>query len=452
MNVNNVDGLKILLVMPSIRERRSLYDKLLMRATMWKPITLYQIASLSKGKAKIVDENYEEISYEKYGDYDIAGISAMTATAKIAYKIADELREYGVKVILGGYHPTAMPLEAKKHADSVVIGNAEGVWNHILHDVSTKKLKQFYFSPSINKIPSPLKQPGNFIYGIEATRGCPYRCKFCAISNTPIGARYIKKPVEQVIKEIEMTGKNFIFYDSSLTINTNYTKELFKRIAPLNKRFACFGNINVLAKDEELLRLAGEAGCLAWAVGMESVEQSTLNKVEKRNNVRIYRDAVRKVREHGMGIIASLVFGFDGDDAGIFERTYDMICDMDIDSVGVNILTPFPGTPLFDEMEMEGRIITHDWDKYDLYHVVFKPLKMLPEELQEGVKWFADQFFSYSNIARKLLRGNMKLITRAALMHHLITSRLVYRNVFGEITLTNAKKRNMAEQMVIHHI
>ncbi|MCD6512591.1 MAG: B12-binding domain-containing radical SAM protein [Thermoplasmata archaeon] len=452
MNANNMDDLRILLVMPSIRKKRNLYDSLLMKATMWKPITLYQIAALSHGRVKIVDENYENVDYSKYSDHDIAGISALTATAKRAYEIADELRGHGIKVVLGGYHPTALPQEAKEYADSVVIGNAEGVWKNVLHDALLGKLKSFYFSPYIENIPSPSMQPGSIIQGIEATRGCPYRCKFCAISNTPIGGRYIKKPIEQVVKEIERVGKYFIFYDSSLTINTKYTKELFREIAPLNKKFACFGNINTLARDKELLKLASEAGCLAWAVGMESVEQSTLDEVGKANNVRLYREAVRKVKEYGMGIIASIVFGFDGDDEKIFERTYDMLCDIDVDSMGVNILTPFPGTPLFDEMKMEGRILTYNWDKYDLYHVVFMPSKMSPETLLEGTKWIANQFFKYSNIARRLFRGNMSLITRGALMHHLITSRLVYRNVLHRKNeMSWMLKYNTNDNPIIQH-
>ena len=425
------DKLKILLVMPAIRKTKSMYDKLLMKLTLWKPLTLHQIAACSRGNIKIVDENYEKIEYSK--EYDLVGISTFTSTAPRAYKIADKFREIGTKVILGGYHPTALPEEAKMHADSVVIGNAEGIWENVLKDVAKNNLKPFYISPPLNenKIPSPVRRKKSFIAGIEATRGCPYRCKFCSISNSPIGFRYTKKPIEQVIKEIESVGKNFIFYDSSLTIDISYTKELFRRLIPLNKRFACFGNVNALTRNDELLKMAQQAGCVAWAVGMEAVSQETLDAIGKRNDAKRYKEMVKKVKDYGMSVIASLVFGFDNEDASVFENTLDRLYEIGVDSIGVNILTPFPGTPLFDEFNSEGRIITYDWEKYDLYHVVYMPKRMSVEELYYGTRWIANQFFSFRNIFKKFFDDELPTIPKFSLLYHLITSRMVYMNEFN---------------------
>ncbi|MCD6473877.1 MAG: radical SAM protein [Thermoplasmata archaeon] len=298
--------MKILIVIPAIKKKRSTYDLLLMRLTMWQSLTAYQIAALCKNShVEIVDENYKKLKFDD--NYDVVAISAFTATAPRAYEIADKFRNLGTKVVLGGYHPTALPEEAKQHADAVVIGNAEGIWNEVMKDASNGKLKPFYFSPP-SFLASPLfngRRKG-MIKGIEATRGCPYRCKFCSISNSAIWEKYMEKPLEQVIEEIEKAGKYFVFYDSSLTIDIPYTKSLFKAMASLNKKFACFGNINVLARDEELLSLAREAGCITWAVGMESISEDALREAKKKNDTRKYRKAVELIHEHGMAVITSL--------------------------------------------------------------------------------------------------------------------------------------------------
>ncbi len=435
MSVKNLDDLKLLIVIPAIRKARGFFDRIVTKATLWKPITAYQIASLSKRcKIKIIDENYEKIKYSS--NFDLVAISAFTATAFRAYEIADEFMKRGVKVVLGGYHPSALPLEAKQHADAVVIGNAESIWNKVLENAAKDDLKPFYFSPPLKSIASPAARKG-FMVGIEATRGCPYRCKFCSISNSHIGCNYVKKPIDRVIKEIKMAGKYFIFYDSSLTIDMKYTKELFRRLIHLNKKFACFGNINMLAADEELLRLASEAGCVAWAVGMETFSQDALTEVGKKNDLRKYKRAVSLVKDYGMNVIASLVFGFDNDDASVFSNTLERLYELGVDSIGVNILTPFPGTPLFEKLNNEHRILTYDWEKYDLYHVVYMPKRMSPWELLDGTKWIAEKFFSYRNIFDKFFKKS-GIISKFSLLYHMIGSRLVYSGAF-ETSLKNIK-------------
>jgi len=423
--------MKILLVMPSIKERVTLYDRFLMKFTMWESLTLRQIAACTPEKhdVTLINENHHHIRFS--GDYDLVGISSMTATAPRAYEIADEFRAKGVKVVLGGYHPTAMPEEAKQHADAVVMGEAEEVWPQLLKDVEKGKLKPFYKGVSRDII-SPISNEGTIFGYVEASRGCINKCSFCAISSSLMG-KYRKKSIERVVKEVEsLKNKGFVFYDSSLTIDVNYTKELFRRIKDTGKKFACFGNANVLARNDELLSLAYDAGCVAWAVGFESLSQASMEMVRKKSNrVREYGRVVKKVNEYGMALIGSFVFGFEDDSPEIFDDTLDFLSRYDVDSIGANILTPLPGTPLFHKMEEEKRIMTRDWSKYDFYHVVYIPNLISPQQLYEGTKRVAEEFFSTEKIIKRLLGKKFDFVVKMAIAHHLFSSKIGYYRLFN---------------------
>ncbi|MCD6469127.1 MAG: B12-binding domain-containing radical SAM protein [Thermoplasmata archaeon] len=384
--------MRILLISPTFEEHnKKFYDEILKTfAINWPSITLQYLKSLTPKQhdVEIVDERYETIDFEE--KWDLVGISFFTATAPRAYEIADRFREKGIKVVLGGYHASALPDEAKQHADSVVIGEAEGNWQNLLNDLEKGELKDFYMSESpadikntslpnvietetVNSLIRGLIKIG----GVEATRGCPHGCEFCAISNARFGRIHRKKPIDQVIKEIEsIPSKYFIFYDASMSIDLEYTKKLFNKMRSLNKKFAAFGNTN-MAKYEEFLRLANEAGCMCWQIGFESIYQKGIDDSGKKPNiVKEYKKVVKKIHDYGMGVIGSFVFGFDDHPKSVFKETYDAIQEMNIDSIGTTILTPLPGTRLFNRMERENRIITKDWRKYDLFHVVFKPKLM----------------------------------------------------------------------------
>lgn len=209
----------------------------------------------------IIDERLEKINFED--DYDLIGISAMTNQAPRAYAIADEFIRRGKKVALGGWHPSAMPEEAKQHANAVVMGEGEELWPQLLKDINSGKLKQIYRQDKpidFSTIPVTRngKTKGNFIMAmpIEATRGCPQGCNFCAITNSPGYRIFHSKPVERVIEEIQSVPQKYLlFNDASLTINVEYTKRLFRQMKKLNKKFYCYGNSNVLLKDEETIKI-----------------------------------------------------------------------------------------------------------------------------------------------------------------------------------------------------
>jgi radical SAM superfamily enzyme YgiQ (UPF0313 family) len=379
------------------------------------PLTLMMLSALTPDEydVEIVDENsYDQVDCSK--EYDLVAISCLTMHALRAYKIADEFRKKGVTVILGGYHPSLMPDEAKQHADSVVIGEAEITWPQLLKDFENGDLKSFYrqqkpVDPKI--IPVVSRNLGKrYLTGtdIQATRGCPYQCDYCSIHIVE-GNRFRKRPIENVIEEIKALKNSFFyFYDNSLTIDTEYTKSLFMEIKGLNKSFGCYGNINTLHDNEELIKLSKEAGCFTWNIGFESISQKSLDSVKKRNKVKKYAEGIKKIRKYGLEVTGLFMFGFDGDNNDIFNNTLKALKEWKVDLADFNILTPFPGTNVYKKFEEEGRILTKDWSKYTSRNVVFEPKNMTPKELFEGTRDVAKNFYSLpSTMRRTFHNGNL---------------------------------------------
>ena len=248
--------MKILLLTPHPNAKRSFFSRF-----TYPSLTLQQVAAITpkKHSVKIIDERFERINFSK--DYDVVGISCLTYNSLRGYEIADEFRKKGVKVVFGGYHASLLPQEAKQHADSVVIGEAELTWPKVLEDIEKGTLKPFYRSEKLvepEDIPAARHDIGSynpFTEAIQASRGCPVGCEFCAMQIVE-GPRFRGRPVDHIIDEMKtIKSKSIFFADASLTINPNYTKSLFKEMKYLNKSFECFGNINVLSRDDEFLKL-----------------------------------------------------------------------------------------------------------------------------------------------------------------------------------------------------
>ncbi|MBC7128871.1 MAG: radical SAM protein [Thermoplasmatales archaeon] len=382
-----------------------------LRAKFFIPtLSLLQIASCTpeKHQVKIVNEWYEKVDFEE--ECDLVGISAFTPDAFRAYEIADEFRKRGIKVVIGGYHATAMPEEAKEHADAVVIGEAENSWKILLDDFEKGKLKQFYGWKKVegSNIPPPKRSVDNlnsFSSAIQATRGCPYRCEFCQLTafNDNI---HRKRRIEDVVREFSSLPTRIVwFHDASLTINPSYSKNLFKKIIEnkIRKKWIAFGNMQILSQDIEILRLAEKAGCVAWMVGIESISQKTIDEeIKKRGNiVEKIPKMIEKIQKEGMMVWGSFIFGFDNDKPEIFDTTLEAILQWGIDLANFSILTPLPGTPVFKKMLNEGRILTFDWSKYDMVHAVFEPKGMSVKELEGGVKRLYVKFYSMDKMARR---------------------------------------------------
>ena len=409
--------MKILLVFPRVEHgQATVKDKKTWNAIIFgNPIiTLPHIASITPGKhdIKIANENYMNIDFDE--DTDIVGISCYTMTAPRVYQIADEFRKRGKKVVLGGYHPTAMPDEAIQHADSIVLGEAEASWPKLLKDAENGNLKQFYGPDedfSMDDIPlmrRDLIVHNPLLGAVQSTRGCTNKCEFCAISSfCKHGVK--QRPVKNVIEEIkQMPNKIFIFHDPHLTSHPKYAKELFKEMIrqKIHKKWLANGTTNVLGNiDEEFLNLASKAGCLEWFIGFESVSQEALNSIKKTHNkVENFKKLIKRLHDHGMIVQGGIIFGFDEDKPDIFDLTLEKMSDLGMDVVEVNILTPYPGTPLFDRLEKAGRIISRDWSRYNQVEVVFQPKHMTPEELFEGARKVSKEFYSPLNIIRRTVK------------------------------------------------
>ncbi|HEC89718.1 MAG TPA: B12-binding domain-containing radical SAM protein, partial [Thermoplasmatales archaeon] len=341
-------------------------------------------------------------------------------------------------------HPSALAEEARQHADAVGIGEAEATWPQLWDGFRNNRLKPFYrqnkpIDPRL--IPPARREAGSnrpFIAGIEASRGCPVGCEFCAVSNRPHGRLFRPRPIENVIDEIKSIKQKFLyFYNPTSTANPEYTKALFKEMIGLNKRFTCFGNINTLGADDELLKLSSEAGCLRWLIGIESFNKTNISHIGKKSNkVEEYAKAIRKIKDYGILTVGMFIFGFDNDTPNVFENTLQSILELDLDSAFFNILTPYPGTPLFERLEREGRILTRDWSRYlsrcEDQSVVFKPKYMTPEQLSQGSLKAAISYYSISNIAKRWL--NTRNVDIHKFMYKLsgnLSSYLFYRGLIN---------------------
>jgi len=361
-------------------------------------------------KVLVINERYSRINFDT--KYDVVLLNFVTSTAPRAYAIADQFRKKGVLVILSGFHASGMPEEAKEHADSVLVGRNESTWVTILKDIEQNQLQPFYhaslYDPSVSLPPTNVTLPGFTMTGaLEATRCCPYRCEFCPETHIQSETLFYKRPIPEVIAEIKKIPQRILmFYDASLTIDPAYTKELFKQMKGLQKRFFCNGNVDILAHDLELVQLSREAGCLAWLVGFESVCQETLDTIGKRTNtVDDYAEAAQNIHNYHMVVIGDFIFGFDTDIPAVFEQTLKKIQELNIDVVDFSILTPFPGTALFKKLDSQGRILTKEWKLYNMGHAVFQPTHMTPKELEEGIRRIYNEFYTMSFTIKRIVRG-----------------------------------------------
>jgi len=410
--------MKIELIAPTWTEK--VQTKRAKREKVFKipPLGLLNVAAVTPRDIKVTltDENIEPIDFEK--DVDLVGITTVTSAAPRAYEIARQFRKRGVPVVLGGPHVSVLPEEALQHASAVVVGEAEGAWEKLLEDFvkgGEKGLKKIYKNeklPDLSKIPFPrwdILKRDRYIADkvLHLTRGCPYNCSFCSVTQL-FGRKIRCRPIDKVVDFIKenigkgLKGRLFVFLDDNIMGNKRYAKELFRSLIPLKIIWMSQSSINA-AYDKELLDLAARSGCKALFIGLESVSEGALKEVGKRQNkVEFYEEAIKRFHRYGIFIHGAFIFGMDAHDRSIFKITVDFVNKVKLDSVQYSILTPLPGTRFYKEMEKEGRIIDRDWSNYDCGHVVFRPKKMSPAELDKGFAWSYVNSLSFYSIFKRM--------------------------------------------------
>ena len=391
----------------------------------YAPLTLTTLAAMVPAELNadvtIQDEGVQPLELDF--DADLVGITAITGTALRAYRIADELRAKGRTIVLGGVHATLLPDEAAQHADAIVVGYAEQSWPQLLRDFSRGEMKSRYFTPtgrSLAGIPHARrdllkKSKYATVNSIEATRGCPHKCDFCAVP-TAWSKTYAHRPVADVVAELRtFEGRHAVFIDLSPVEDVAYAKALYAAMIPLRFRWVGLATTRI-AEDAELLGLAARSGCKGLLIGFESISQSTLEETRKGfHQACNYQDVVKKLHDHGIGIQGCFVFGFDNDDTSVFERTVEFVDRVKIDLPRYAVMTPFPGTGYYGRLEAEGRLLHKDWSLYDVEHVVFQPRQMSPERLQEGMEWAWRQSYAWKSMFTRIAGSRCVLPLSASL-------------------------------------
>ena len=294
-------------------------------------------------------------------------------------------------------HPTLCPEEAIRHADAIVVGEAEGIWRKVVADASDGRLAGIYRNEQppmagLKRPPRHLLSAVKYapISAVQATRGCPHGCDFAVA----VFSRRIQRqrPVEEVIAEVgDLPSRVFMFVDDNLTADRDYARRLFAALMPLRKRWATQSTL-AIADDPDLVRMMAESGCIGIFVGLETFSDDNLGSVNKTcHRVQQYREAIRLLHRYGIIVEAGIVFGFDGDNTDVFRRTLKTLDDLEVDVIQASIFTPLPGTPR--ARLLADRIYDHNWEHYDFHHTVFQPAQMSPRDLQAGHDWVTYQFY-----------------------------------------------------------
>jgi radical SAM superfamily enzyme YgiQ (UPF0313 family) len=400
--------MKILLISPTVDNSKRTNQGLMM-----PQLALYILQGLTPAEheVQILDEEEEELILDE--SCDLVGISCMTANAPRSYQIAKKFRSLGKTVVMGGVHPTILPEEALKHCDSVVIGEAEGVWETLLEDFQNSNLQPTYHEPYpdldryVPKDFSKVLKKGYFkLVPIMTTRGCPYNCDFCCVTNL-FGKKIRHISIENVVRDIKESGaRNFMFLDDNIIGHPAYAKELFKAIMPLKIHWVGQASLS-LVKDEEMMQLAADSGCRALFIGLESVSVEQLKTMRKTiKDIDDLEKALKKIKNMGILIHASMIFGFDNDNEDVFDDTVDFLIKNKVSTVSFNVLTPYPGTKTYDDLKEAGRLLTDDWRYYDHNTVVYQPTKMTPFQLQEGKTRARKRFYDFRSVMKRLT-GNL---------------------------------------------
>ena len=389
------------------------------------PMALLVLAALARRcgwDAKVVDENYDPLPGERP---DLVALTVWTPVAARAYQVADEYRARGVPVVLGGVHPSLLPTEALRHADAVVCGEAEGVLATVLADALAGRLQPLYqgewqgmdavptadeWAADLRSFPLTRYAPLNTL---QTTRGCRFNCDFCSVIRiNGRGSRH--RDPAQVVEElrvIKRVGQHLgrfayvFFLDDDLAADLDYTRELCETLIRSKVHVTWGAQASIgLARDVELLDLAHRSGCRVLFTGFESVSREALIECNKKNRPGQYGELVDRLHTRGIAIEGGFIFGFDTDQATVFQETVEFVDRIGVDVAHFSILTPYPGTHTYSRMLADDRITSFDWRRYNLYNAVFEPARMTAGQLEDGLRQAYRWYYRRSRRARRFLR------------------------------------------------
>lgn len=398
--------MKIHFVRPNLSDSRS--------SDAMQPLVFGILAALTPPEHEITlyDERLEAIDFD--ADCDLAALTVETYTARRAYEISAEYQTRGVSVVMGGYHPTLAPEEVRRHADAVVIGDAEGLWEQVLEDAQRGNLRPVYSQEGMPILEGVCPDRGIFagkkyapLIPVYYGRGCRFACDFCSIYAF-YKAKLRQRPLTELVAEIEsLERKTVVFIDDNLFINDQKTREFLKAIKPLNIRWVCQISINV-ARDPVMLDLMAKSGCMVTQIGFESLNSLNLNCMKKKWNVKHsdYGTAIQRIYERGIMIYGSFILGYDHDTPDSFAATVDFALENKFCLANFNPITPMPGSDLYTRARREGRLLHDRWwldPGYRYGDATFIPNGMTPEQLTKGCYWARSEFNRYSSIMRRAL-------------------------------------------------
>jgi radical SAM superfamily enzyme YgiQ (UPF0313 family) len=391
------------------------------RYRVWKPLSLMVLAGLtpSEWEISIVDENLGAPDYPAMPRPDVVGITAFTSQANRAYEVAAHFRCLGVPVVMGGIHATMCVDEVMERVDSVVTGEAEGIWPQVLEDARHGSLKRRYDGgrAEINDVPfarHDLLATGYALGAIQTTRGCPLNCSFCSVTAFN-GAHYRQRPIPDVVREFQLVREKRVLLVDDNLIGTRpehiaRAKDLFRALAQADLRKEWVGQATInFADDEELLALAAKAGCSGVFIGFESPAPEGLRELGKKFNLlkgRDFRASVRRIQRHHILVAGSFIIGLDIDEPGIGERIAEVAREYGVDNLNVLFLTPLPGTRLWDQMKSEGRIaldaFPEDWKYYTLTFPVARYKHLSLDGIIQEMISCNRNFYSLPRILRRV--------------------------------------------------
>ncbi|MCC5916173.1 MAG: radical SAM protein [Cryomorphaceae bacterium] len=429
---------RVLLVSPTGLDSKGM--PIVQKKTYLPGLTMAQLSAYTpkdRFEIHVVSETSQPIPWDEH--WDIVGVTGMGGAGVVrGYQIADYFKEKGATVVMGGIAISLFDEQwTRPHCDVIIKGEAEDTWPRFLEDYLNGQVKDTYemlHVPDVKTFPEPdystfSKSHYGFWRPVQATRGCPFPCTFCSISAF-FERSYRKRPVEQVIRDVraaKASGSKYIaFIDDNIGVDFNYCRELWEALIPENIIWISQCSLQI-ARNDEMLQLAYDSGCRILSFGIETVNEASLTQVDKEwNEPKRYDEAFANIRKFGIEISTEMILGLDGDDETVFEKTFQFLMRNHIALPRMYILTPVPGTPMYDQLESEGRIFDRDIQKYVGGSAVFHPKGMSAETLQNGYWELYKKLYSRTNIFKRL-RANSASLSPFMRMFVLGTN-IVYRN------------------------